>query len=252
MLRITSIASLALLLVSSVASAQQSPPPDGQGYEQDPYYGEPPPEEPPPEAEPHEQQEYEDDGGIRIVEQESAEAQAMTAEEGRGFEVGGHLVIPFYAARPDLNPGIGVQGRIGWEFPRGLTVEVNIGVQANRFDEIYDDFLTAAWVGAGLRYAFLNPSAIVPFIGANLQASFWVQCYEDELTGECVGSDTAVGVGVTPLVGIAWELGPRVGLEAGIQATLTFFDEDSDLVRFGGADTVQAYISPFLGGTVYF
>jgi hypothetical protein len=192
---------------------------------------------------------YEDDGSLRVVEQGSPEAQAVTAEQGRGFEVGGHLLIPFYVGRGDLLPGIGIQARLGWEFPKGLIIEANLGIQANRFNDLgFDDFLTAFWIGGGVRYSFLNPTPFVPFIGANLQVSFWSMC----LDTFCDSQSITAGLGVTPLAGVAWEIGSRVALEFGLQATLTFFSPDSDLVVFGRARTTEAYISPFLGGTMYF
>jgi hypothetical protein len=192
---------------------------------------------------------YQDDGSLRVVEQGSPEAQAVTAEQGRGFEAGGHLLIPFYVGRGDLLPGIGIQARLGWEFPKGLTIEANVGIQANRFNEFgFDDFLTAFWIGGGVRYSFLNPTPFVPFIGANLQVSFWSMC----LDTFCDTRSITAGLGVSPLAGVAWEIGSRVALEFGLQGTLTFFSPDSDLVVFGRARTMEAYISPFLGGTMYF
>ncbi|MFW5876845.1 MAG: hypothetical protein ACOCXM_08920 [Myxococcota bacterium] len=258
MLRIASHASLIFLVFTGVASAQQGPPPDGYeedpnydetdpAYEEDPNYDETAaPEEPPPQGQ---EPTYDDDGSIRVVEQGSPEAEAMTAEEGRGLEAGGHLLIPFYADRPELNPGIGVQGRFGWEFPHGFTVELNLGVQSNRFKE-FDRNLLAFWIGGGARYSFLNRSAFVPFVGLNLQVSFWQDCIFEG--GVCTDELNGAGLGVTPLAGVAWELGPRVGLEFGLQATMTFFADDNELVVFGNARTVEAYLSPFLGGTFYF
>jgi hypothetical protein len=247
MLRTTFGVWFVTLLVAGPTAAQ--PPPDGyydeEGpYEEGPYEGEG-------HVEPYDQDAYEDDGTLRVVEHGSPEAQAVTAEEGRGFEMGGHILIPFFLGRPDLQPGFGIQARLGWELPRGWTIEGNLGIQANRFDDlIFDDFLTAFWIGAGARYSFLNQSSLVPFVGASVQVSFWAQCLDRG--GVCESRDISAGLGVTPVVGVAWEIDPHIGVELGLQATLTFFNEDSDIVRFGGARAVEAYLSPFLGGTYYF
>jgi hypothetical protein len=238
---------MASLLVAAPALGQ---PPGYDPYEAGPddyYEGEP--HGHPPQGDPAL---YEDDGSLRVVEQGSPEAQAVTAEQGRGFEAGGHLLIPFYVGRGDLLPGIGIQARLGWEFPKGLTIEANVGIQANRFnDPFFDDFLTAFWIGGGVRYSFLNPTPFVPFIGANLQVSFWAMCL-DAPGGICTERSFTAGLGVSPLAGVAWEIGSRIALELGLQATLTFFSPDSDLVFYNRARTTEAYISPFLGGTMYF
>jgi hypothetical protein len=247
---------LTVLILSSAlawpAAAQPPHPPPGGGY--DDYYEGDYHEEsvgPPGDegfAEPYEE-DYQDDGSLQVVEHGSPEAEEFTAEQGRGFEMGGHILIPFFLDMPGMLPGFGVQARIGWELPRGWTIEGNVGVQANRLDQyVHDDLLTAFWVGVGARYSFLNNSAFVPFVGANLQVSFWSLC----LDGLCDSRDITAGFGVTPLVGVAWEISPHVAVELGVQGTLTFFNEDSRLVTSRFARQVEAYISPFLGGTYYF
>lgn len=253
-MRRTTLAAFIVALLPALPVAAQPPhPPPGNGYDdhEGDDFGDDPYAEDDGVAEPYETEVYDDEGRLQVVEHGSPEAEEVTAEEGRGFEMGGHILVPFFLDRADLMPGFGVQARIGWELPRGWTVEGNLGIQVNRFDDfVFDDFLTAFWIGAGARYTFLNQSAVAPFVGANLQVSFWAQCID--VGGVCESRDITAGFAVTPLAGISWEIDPHIGVEIGVQGTLTFFSEDSDLVRFGQARTVNAYISPFLGATYYF
>ncbi|MBK8171951.1 MAG: hypothetical protein IPK60_16620 [Sandaracinaceae bacterium] len=183
--------------------------------------------------------------------------QAVPVEEapvergGRGIEYGAHLVVPIFAQSPfgdrgtlGLSPGIGLQGRVGWEFAGGFTTELNLGVMYNNVtgvDSSVTSSLTNVWVGAGARYSFLNASALVPFIGLGIAVNFWQSQLDDGFVS--VMSDTEAGFAMNALAGFAYELSPELALELGVQANYAF--PTASLEH-------SVYISPFLGGTLYY
>jgi opacity protein-like surface antigen len=203
--------------------------------------------------------------------QQPAPVEEQTAEQGRGIQYGAHVLFPFYVTNPiatadvdygDGVPvpsdiyagfGLGIQGRVGWEFGYGFSAEVNLGILFNLLTaESFDGFdsgsvdavLTTFWVGAGLRYAFLNPSAFVPFLGAGVSLNFWDLCADDEAVCET----NVIGVVPNAVVGFAFEISPWAAIEAGLQANLAIgaseaFSDDADL---------EVYLTPFAGGTLYY
>lgn len=217
---------VASLLVLSIASVAQA-----EGPQPQPQY-QPQPGQP-------------QQGGVQVVEQQPAQA-ADTRQAGRGIEYGAHLIVPIWTdSTLNLSPGFGVQGRVGWEFPGGLTPELNIGVMFNQWD-IGDVLgvsvstnLTNFWVGGGLRYAFLNPSAFVPFVGAGIALNVW-NC------SDCTDSSARLTVSFNGLAGFAYEITQQIALEAGVQVNYSLKGE----VFADG--TTPLWISPFLGGTFYF
>lgn len=225
---------LALLLLARGAAAA----PPGADPDASPP---PPPEERQPKPEPPAEQR----SGPRVVEHGSPEVeveQEVTPEQGRGVQYGAHLVVPLWVTEPfpgqDVSPGLGVQGRIGWEFPKGLSTELIVGYMLNRVDLTAMDEdvdLTNVWVGAGARYALLNPSAFVPFLGLGLQLDFW----------DTGGGDNLSTVGFNGTVGAIFEVTAKVGIEVGVVANVS---TEGD----AGFDGAQVYLSPFAGGTLYF
>lgn len=169
---------------------------------------------------------------------------AQPARQARGVQYGASLMVPIWLgdAGDDLQPGIGVAGRIGWEFTPNLSAELTIGYQLNgvssdsMFAEDIDN-LVDLWIGGGLRYSFVNPYAIVPFIGAGIQANIW-SCTECD--------DGTITVGFNGTVGAIYEVTEFVGIEAGAQINATL---DGDVVFFDG---VELYVSPFVGVTLYY
>lgn len=225
------VTALVLVVASPVTSALAEGPQDGQA--------------PPPvyvQAQPQ---------GYVAPQQQVAEA-PPDERGGRGIEYGLHLLVPIFARTPfadsapglKLSPGIGLQGRVGWEFPGGLTTELNLGVMYNSvtdgsgFDTSVS--LTNVWIGAGLRYSFLNASALVPFVGAGLAVNFWQA--QSDFTGTT--SDTEAGLGLNALFGFAYEVSPELAIELGAQANYAF----------ATARSVEhsVYFSPFVGGTLYY
>ncbi len=228
------IASLVMAFVTSTALAEGpegGPPP-------------PPPQQPPPQQYPPPQQQYQQPPPPQ---QQAPQEQPATAAQGRGIEYGAHLLVPVWLTDEGaLNPGFGIQGRIGWEFGGGFSTEINLGAMFNGYKD-FDATLSNVWLGGGARYAFLNPSAFVPFVGAGLKLNFW---------GACAVVDTGVGteticsdereltLGLNATVGAAYEIGPYFAIEFGANVDLTFpgdVFEESEL-----------YVSPFVGGTLYY
>ncbi len=177
-----------------------------------------------------------------VVEEQSSNQQA---EEGRGVEYGGYLTVPiFLGSNADgIGAGIGFLGRIGWEFGSGFAAELNIGVQYNPFDvTIASGGITNAWGGAGLRYSFLNASALVPFVGAGLQLNFWGA----DLSGSGSTTNDSMALGFNAMAGIAYEISADLAIEGGLRW---------DLSAKGSNDIpnkAQSYLSPFVGATLYY
>ncbi|MEM9192912.1 MAG: hypothetical protein AAGF12_27300 [Myxococcota bacterium] len=185
--------------------------------------------------------------------------QQPTAAEGRGIEYGAHIFVPIFVTEtdlPDLTPGIGIAGRIGWEFGSGFSAELNLGIQANFFGETTDGTgaviidsgsLTSFYVGGGIRYAILTALRIVPFFGLGVAAHFFDGCAE-ATTGASVCTDTRdVSVAANGVVGLAYEITAAAALEAGAQVNVLFPNGDNTFPR----DT-QVFVSPFIGGTLYY
>jgi opacity protein-like surface antigen len=197
--------------------------------------------------------------------------QEETAQQGRGIQYGAHLLFPFYVTNPlarntvtfpdgsmaaaDISAGfgLGLQGRVGWEFGYGFSVEANIGIlfnllhaQPDGTGETFDveGTLWGFWIGAGLRYAFLNPSAFVPFVGAGISLNFWGYCPDNAAVCE----SQVIGIVPNALVGFAFEISPWAAIEAGLQAN---FGVGADAV-FAEAGEVEVYLTPFAGGTLYY
>ncbi|MDH5490804.1 MAG: hypothetical protein OEY14_02410 [Myxococcales bacterium] len=169
------------------------------------------------------------------------------ASEGRGIQYGAHLLFPVWLTEPvagySVNPGIALHGRIGWEFPGGLAAELGLGVMGNEVlhvsDETLDYSLTGWWISGGGRFSFLNPSALVPFVGAALQINVWNECP----TGSCT-ADSYATVAVVGTAGLIWEMTADLGIEAGINATIS---APGDVF-----ESSQTFISPFAGATLYY
>lgn len=182
------------------------------------------------------------------------------AQEGRGVEYGGYLTVPIFVGAnvPDgLGAGIGLLGRVGWEFGSGFAAELNIGVQYStysgtigvdtNFDGVIDTFesvdggISNVWGGAGLRYSFLNASALVPFVGAGLQLNFWGIDY-----GSGDTYNDSIALGFNALAGIAYEVSADLAIEGGLRWDISGKGSKGP---FGSA---QSYLSPFVGATLYY
>lgn len=184
---------------------------------------------------------YQQTTTVQVVEPAPQTTTTVVAtRQARGIQYGAYLVVPIWLSDMGdaLDPGFGVAGRVGWEFSPNLSTELTIGYQFNNFDTggATDSFsFTDLWIGAGLRYAFVNPYAIVPFIGAGLQANIW----------SCdICDDGEVTVGFNGTLGFIYEMSEFVGFEAGAQFNATL---EGDVF-----DGVQYYLSPFVGVTLYY
>ena len=249
MRKMVGIASILVLALTGTALAEDptqpppgQPPPGDPAYQQQPYQQQPPPGDPA-----YQQQQ----GGVPVVEQQQPQV-PPDQRPSRGLEYGGHIIFPIYLGTVnvfDMSPGIGIQGRIGWEFG-AVTTELNIGGQVNGIaNAVEDASLNNVWVGAGIRYSFFNPSALVPFAGAGLTLNFWGITVCDDMA--CLESDTReVTLSFNGLVGAAWELSPEIAIEFILQYNYSlpgnaFTDEDGDPQGI-------SWLSPGIGGTLYF
>jgi opacity protein-like surface antigen len=251
------IASILVLAFGGTALAEDPVAPGGQqpvNYPQQPPPGDPAYQQQPPPGDPaYQQQPYQQQpgqpGGVQVVEQQQP---TPDQRPSRGLEYGAHIIFPIWVDDTlPLNPGLGIQGRVGWEFG-SLTTELNIGYQFNGFQDA-DAGLTNFWIGAGARLSFFNPSALVPFVGAGLALNFWALalCVDDGAGGTvCADGDREATLSFNALGGAAWEISPDIAVEAGLQLNYTlpgdvFTDAE-------GNPKGYVYISPFIGGTLYF
>lgn len=201
------------------------------------------------------QQQYQQQQQPVVEEQTSTEQ----AQQGRGIEYGAHLFVPIFLTSPTgsefvtTNPGLGILGRVGWEFGSGFTAELNIGAQWNSLSVEVAGItsggsFTNLFLGAGVRYSFLNASALVPFVGAGLQINFWGVDRSDD--GSTSTTNDSLAIGVNGVVGLAYELSADLALEAGVRVDYTTAGTtDGPGTFFDGG---QVYLSPFLGATLYY
>lgn len=211
-------------------------------------------------------------GEVQVQEQPVMEQRAA----GRGIQYGGHLLVsvPVHGVfAEDFGPGFGIHGRIGWELPSGWSVELNLGfLYMTALDPDATAFVDSVagigslYGGVGMRYGFLNPSALVPFIGAGLGLNFWVAgsdtCYQGNSGAVYAGSDVSCedpsgrtydtfgGVSLmgNASVGLIYELTTDLSVEAGVQYNLQWLPgpfADSSGERGG-------YLTIFGGGTLYY
>lgn len=169
-----------------------------------------------------------------------------SADEGRGIQYGVYGVVPyFFDGAMSLGPGYGFQFRIGWEFPSGLSFEFGwqiIFASGHTPITREDVDLLSHYTTLGLRYAFLNPSALVPFIGAGAALSYW---FFDPAGEGGTGAITVNGA-----AGFIYEVSAQLGVELGLQLDYTlsgdvgYFQDD-----YAGP---QLWMAPFVGATLYY
>lgn len=197
----------------------------------------------------------------RDVEEEQVVERGYVRGQGRGVQYGVHLISPVYLTdvtragtdgvdpgdRLRVGPGAGLHGRIGWEFPSGLTLEVFGGFAANGVDtqalvDVSNVFMRVD-LGGGLRYMFFNDSALVPFVGIGAQGS-WFKF--DWSTTDSSGREVSLSgtLGLHAVLGLQIELSPYFGIEAGCAVDYMF-----GLDIFGGAGLLA--VRPFVGVTLY-
>jgi hypothetical protein len=255
------IACIACLAWSGTAFAE--PPPGGYQENQPVQYNDP--NAPPPQQQPeqygdeqqygqeqqYQEQQYDQYGQPVQYDQYGQPVQAYPQQQpaqpitepvqsGRGLQYGGTLFVPIYFSdlRDALYPGIGIHGRVGWEVGGGFSFEGGIGAQFNPDRNLYGN-LTNVFFTGGVRYAFLNPSALVPFIHAEVMINLWDFC--DPFGCTAYSSITA---GFAGGGGLIWEINRDAALEVGANVAAsspgtTFFNW-------------QAWVSPFIGVTLYY
>lgn len=231
---------LGLFLLPVAAARAEGPQPGQPGYvdpQQQQYQQQP-------MGDPNAQ--YQQQQAQPVPEEQTSNEQA---QQGRGIEYGGYLTVPIFVGpnADGIGAGVGLLGRIGWEFGSGFAAELNIGVQYNTASLIdsggfvFDGGITNIWGGAGLRYSFLNASALVPFVGTGLQVNFWGVDYG---SGDSYNDSLAFGFNV--LAGLAYEISADLALEAGLRWDLTTKGSKGPFIA------AQSYISPFIGVTLYY
>lgn len=252
---------LALLLPTSLAFAQQDEP--GQVFVdegdagQDPDYieGEG-------DQTVYEDEQYVDDGsqqGEYVAEpgtQDPNDPNAQYADEPEperpGRQLSLALDVPIFLTNAtDIRPGVGAHLRFGYEF--GMIVpQIKIGIATNFLSDDASSLgvargatnLNAVWASLGIRLQILNRSRFVPVIDAGLRLQFWN--YPDALAT----SDYFFEPGVTVGAGLAIEITAGFGLEIGLDAVVAF--PVSDAFVGYDQDGTQFFLMPRVGGTLYF
>jgi hypothetical protein len=192
------------------------------------------------------------------VPQEQVVEQGYVRGQGRGIQYGAHVISPVYLST--VTPtngrtvfptgGAGLLARIGWEFPSGLTLELQGGFAVNAVDRPagftdMSSVLTRAEFGGGARYMFFNDTAFVPFVQVSGAFRWFWFDYVNEagaVTAAAATSDTLTGA-VGGALGAQIELSPYFGIEAGVAVDYTF--------AAGPFDEGFVAIMPFLGVTLY-
>lgn len=212
-------------------------------------------------------------GEVAVVEQAPGEEGGRA--QGRGIEYGAHLVVPIPlhgVFSDDLGAGVGVHGRVGWELPGGFSFEANLGylyfsVLDYDLGSVDDnDSFSSLYGGVGARFAVLNPSAIVPFVGAGLGFNLWFVGTETGFRGRSgqtyCGSDFSCtlaghegegtfggfGLIVNGAVGVIYEVTAQAAIELGAQCNFLATTGPFDHARqpHGG------FLTLFAGGTLYY
>lgn len=175
---------------------------------------------------------------------QQTQAQSGQAREagGRGILYGGHVLVPIWLTQPantaDIRAAVAARFRFGWEFPYGLSAELGVGYHYAGFRDSSDSLNGYFFQGGG-RFSFLNPSALVPFVGVGAQINVWNGC------GPCrAPADNNVTVGVQVPVGLIYEITAHIGIELGVETAVLFHTA-------GFFDGAQVTLSPFVGATLY-
>lgn len=176
---------------------------------------------------------------VQVVEQNSP------AQQGRGLEYGGSIFVPVWidSVRDYFNPGIGLDLRVGWELGGGLSVDGHLGFTYNGVrGSYYDTSLQSTYLGVGLRYGFLNRTALVPFLQAGLQLNLWSVC----AGASCKGSFDTINFGLYGGAGLIYEASQNLSVDFGLNFMSILGNND---VLFDGFAT---NLQPFIGVTLYY
>lgn len=179
---------------------------------------------------------------VQVVEEESP------ARQGRGLEYGGSIFVPIWLGDTSnsFSPGIGIDLRAGWELGSGLSIDGHLGFTYNgvRGSAVTSDSLQGAYLGVGLRYAFLGRSAIVPFLQAGLQLNLWSYCYDVGST--CKSSFDTVNLGLYGGGGLVYEVSPNLSVDFGLNFMMVLGSDDYLFEGF------EKNLQPFIGVTLYY
>lgn len=175
--------------------------------------------------------------------------------ERLGRQVSIALDVPLFLTNTqDVGAGIGAHLRFGWEFGM-LVPQVKLGVATNFLENdtiggagerIGSDNINSLWATLGVRLQILNRTRFVPVIDAGLRLQFWSYPYY----GGAYADDYVFEPGISVSAGLAIELTARVGLEIGVDANAIFPTSDTFLGY--PSDGTQFFLTPHIGGTVYF
>lgn len=176
---------------------------------------------------------------VQVVQQNSP------AQQGRGLEYGASLFVPVWldSVGDVFHPGLGIDLRVGWELGGGLSIDGHLGFTYNSIKGAYSgSSLQSTYLGAGLRYGFLNRSALVPFVQGGLQLNLWSVC----AYSSCKGSFDTVNFGLYGGAGIVYEASANLSIDFGLNF-MSIIGRNHTLF-----DGYAMNLQPFIGATLYY
>ncbi len=139
-----------------------------------------------------------------------APAQEPPAQgHGRGFAWEASVGVPvFLDSEVGLGPGVAADVFGGWEFGYGLQVELGYRMLFTTGEREGQSLASFGYgFHAGLKYMFLNPSALVPVLGVSASVVFGRGTDAGSL------SESSMLPGVHACLGAVYELSPSFGVE---------------------------------------
>ncbi len=142
-----------------------------------------------------------------------------------------------------INPGFGFDVRLAKDIGNGLSLGGEFAMQVNRIDDGAPGTATLGngYLGFTARYSFLNPSAVVPFVGTGVGIGGWFVTFSGNGTSE--STDSRASLIAHAVAGVAYELSQDFAIEAGLRFNAT---TSGDLFDRG-----FVWLTPFAGGAFY-
>lgn len=140
-----------------------------------------------------------------------------------GIEVGGHMLVSFFTlpSLPQLNAGIGFQGRVATRVIGDLVGEANLGIMFNP-ENGSDATYKNASLRVGARYPIdLQAKPVLFFLGAGAALDFLAVTTVNPSTAMEL-SKTAITPAFDLQFGIIYELMDRFAIEAILQGSYAF------------------------------
>lgn len=141
------------------------------------------------------------------------------------IEVGGHMLVSFFTlpSLPELEPGIGFQGRIATRIWGDMVGEGNVGIMFNP-DRGGEATFKTAMLRAGVRYPIdLRADPVLFFVGAGVALDvFWVTTTDVSTNPPRELSKSALSPAFDLNIGLMYAINDRFAIEIMAQGTYAF------------------------------